>query len=54
VSEYIGTTYRQLHRAFQQLIEDEIILRSNKRIKIIDADRLSELAGTIYGDSYAE
>lgn len=54
VSEYIGTTYRQLHRAFQQLIDDAIILRNNKQIKIIDAERLSALAGTIYGNPYSE
>lgn len=54
VSEYIGTTYRQLHRAFSQLMAEKIIEREGKLIKILDSKKLSKLAGTIYGNSYSK
>ncbi len=49
VSEFIGTTYRQLHRAFRQLELEQIIQRKNKRIIILDEAYLSKIAGDIYG-----
>lgn len=54
VSEYIGTTYRQLHRAFSQLVADKVIVREGKHIQILDSKKLSVLAGTIYGNPYSE
>lgn len=48
ISDYIGTTYRQLHRALSRLEEEGIIGRENKRITVIDQTRLSTYAGNIY------
>ena len=52
VSEYIGTTYRQLHRAFQQLEADGIIERAHKKIVIRSAEKLEAIAGNIYGGPF--
>ncbi len=49
VSEYIGTTYRQLHRAFQQLESDGVIERAHKKIVIKRVEKLESIAGNIYG-----
>lgn len=48
VSEFIGTTYRQLHRAFLELENDGIIHKDSKRITIKDQKKLQHLAGQIY------
>lgn len=48
ISEFIGTTYRQLHRAFIQLEEEGIIKRVGKGIAILDVVALENLAGQIY------
>ncbi|MBF4695416.1 Crp/Fnr family transcriptional regulator [Fusibacter ferrireducens] len=48
ISEFIGTTYRQLHRAFIQLEASGIIERKGKGILILDAEALKNLAGQIY------
>lgn len=48
VSEFIGTTYRQLHRAFDALESEGIVTRQGKRIYVIDAAALEQLAGHIY------
>ena len=48
ISDYIGTTYRQLHRALRRLEEDGIIERANKKIRILNPDKLSKYAGNIY------
>lgn len=48
ISEFIGTTYRQLHRAFIQLEEEGIIKRVGKGIAILDVAALENLAGQIY------
>lgn len=48
VSEYIGTTYRQLHRAFQQLEKAGIITKEHKTIKICNLVKLEQIAGNIY------
>ncbi len=52
LSEYIGTTYRQLHRAFQQLEVEHVISRTHKKIAICDADKLERIAGNIYGGPF--
>lgn len=48
ISEFIGTTYRQLHRAFMQLEEEGVLRRRGKKIEIMDAPQLEVLAGQIY------
>jgi len=48
ISEFMGTTYRQLHRAFIQLEEEGIIKRVGKCIAILDVTALENLAGQIY------
>lgn len=52
VSEYIGTTYRQLHRAFQQMEEEGIIERTHKKIVILNEEKLESMAGNIYGGPF--
>ncbi|OJV66023.1 MAG: hypothetical protein BGO41_08815 [Clostridiales bacterium 38-18] len=48
ISEYLGTTYRQLHRAFDDLEEKGIIKRKGRTLEIIDTEALSAIAGSIY------
>jgi CRP-like cAMP-binding protein len=48
ISEFIGTTYRQLHRAFQQLEDEGIIVKTHRTIKVSDPEALNKLAGHIY------
>ncbi|GAU78065.1 Crp/Fnr family transcriptional regulator [Fusibacter sp. 3D3] len=48
ISEFIGTTYRQLHRAFIQLEADAIIKRTGKVVRIHDPKAIKALAGQIY------
>ncbi len=49
ISEFIGTTYRQLHRAFLSLEEERVVKRSVGRgLEVLDIERLRELAGEIY------
>lgn len=48
ISEFIGTTYRQLHRAFQQLEDQGIIVKTHRLIQVSDPEALNNLAGHIY------
>lgn len=48
ISEYLGTTYRQLHRAFDELVEKGVISRQGKTLEIMDNEALSVIAGSIY------
>ena len=48
ISEYLGTTYRQLHRAFKQLEKEEILKKNKKSIIILNIEKLQNLAGSIY------
>lgn len=48
ISEFIGTTYRQLHRAFIKLEEESIIKREGKKVIILDPKAIEALAGQIY------
>ncbi|MDW7662112.1 MAG: helix-turn-helix domain-containing protein, partial [Bacillota bacterium] len=48
ISEFIGTTYRQLHRAFQQLEDQGIIVKTHRTIHVSDPEALTKLAGHIY------
>ncbi len=48
IAEYLGTTYRHLHRALKEL-EDEGLIRRNRRIiSIQNVEKLKDLAGDIY------
>lgn len=48
ISEYLGTTYRQLHRAFKQLENEGILIKTKKSIIILNIVKLKNLAGSIY------
>ncbi len=48
VSEFIGTTYRQVHRAFQALEAEGVLSREGKCIDVLDKAALAALAGHIY------
>jgi CRP-like cAMP-binding protein len=50
ISDFIGTTYRQLHRAFKQLQDSRVIEKKGKQIKVIDHLALDSLAGKLYDD----
>ncbi len=52
ISEYLGTTYRQMHRAFSQLQSEGIIKKTHKEIIILNKDKLNDLAGEIYQGLY--
>jgi len=43
-AEFMGTTYRHVNRILKKLIEESIIERSNKIIRVIDRERLNEKA----------
>jgi CRP-like cAMP-binding protein len=48
IAEYLGTTYRHLHRALKEL-EDEGLIRRNRRIiSVLNEKKLKDLAGDIY------
>ncbi|WP_226579814.1 Crp/Fnr family transcriptional regulator [Halobacillus litoralis] len=49
LAEWIGTSYRHLNRVLKKMTSEAIIERKNGAIKIIDLDKLRELAnGNIY------
>lgn len=48
ISEFIGTTYRQLHRAFVNLTIEGIVSKENKEITVLEQQQLEQLAGQIY------
>lgn len=48
IAEFIGTTYRQLHRGFLQLEEEGILKRHGKAVEVLDLKGLESLAGQIY------
>lgn len=43
-AEYMGTTYRHVNRILNALIKDGIIERSNKKIRVINREKLNERA----------
>ena len=43
-AEFMGTTYRHVNRILKKLIEEGIIERSNKIIRVVDRERLNEKA----------
>lgn len=48
IAEYLGTTYRHLHRALKELEDDGLIRRNRRIINIQNVEQLKELAGDIY------
>lgn len=48
ISEFIGSTYRQLHRSFQALEKEGVIIKRGKTIEVRDEAKLEALAGDIY------
>lgn len=48
ISEFLGTTYRHLHRTLKELELKGIIKHESKQITIIDKDKLKELSKNIY------
>lgn len=55
LSNNLGTSYRHLHRCLKGLVDVDIISKEGKRIRILNQNKLKELArGNIYEDSYHE
>ena len=48
ISEFLGSSYRHLLRVLNKLESEGIIKRNNKKLIILDKDRLEELAGDLY------
>lgn len=48
IAEFLGTTYRHLNRTIKELEEQSIIKSENKKIYILDIERLKELSKNIY------
>ncbi len=48
IAQFLGTTYRHLNRTLKELESKSIINWENKRIYIVDEDRLRELAKNLY------
>jgi len=48
ISEFIGASYRQLHRAMNSLCDEGYIKKENNRIIILKYESLEILAGEIY------
>lgn len=48
IAQFLGTTYRHLNRTFKELEEEGIIKWEDKKILILDEDRLKELSKNLY------
>jgi CRP-like cAMP-binding protein len=48
ISEFLGSSYRHLLRVLNRFESEGIIKRNNKKLVILDKDRLEELAGDLY------
>ncbi len=48
VAQFLGTTYRHLNRILKDLEEKSIIKYKNKRIYVLDEDKLRELSKNFY------
>ena len=48
ISELLGTSYRHLLRVLNKFESEGVIKRNNKKLIILDKDRLEELAGDLY------
>ena len=52
LSDFLGTTYRQLHRALKQLEEEKVVIRYKKHFKVMNMEELNALGGKIYEGPY--
>lgn len=48
IAQFLGTTYRHLNRTFKELEADGIVKCEDKKIYILDKDRLYELSKNLY------
>ena len=48
IAQFLGTTYRHLNRVFKDLESKSIIKCEDKKIYILDEDRLRELSKNLY------
>jgi len=48
IAEYLGATYRHLHRALKELEDEGIIKRNRRIVKVLKIQKLKDLAGDIY------
>ena len=48
IAQFLGTTYRHLNRTFKELESEEVIRCENKKIYILDKDKLQELCKNPY------
>ena len=48
IAEFLGTSYRHLLRVVKEFELEKIIKRDNKKLVILDKDKLEELAGDLY------
>ncbi|MBU5483939.1 helix-turn-helix domain-containing protein [Clostridium sp. MSJ-11] len=48
IAQFLGTTYRHLNRTFKELELESIIKCEDKKIYILDEDRLRELSKNLY------
>lgn len=48
IAQFLGTTYRHLNRTFKELESEEVIKCENKKIYILDKDKLQELCKNPY------
>lgn len=52
VAEHLGSSYRHLLRTFNSLIEKNVIDKDKLGYKVIDKNKLADLAGDLYKDVY--
>ena len=48
IAEFLGTSYRHLLRVVKEFELEKIIKRDNKKLVILDKDKLEDLAGDLY------
>ena len=48
IAEFLGTSYRHLLRVVKEFELEKIIKRYNKKLVILDKDKLEDLAGDLY------
>lgn len=52
VAEHLGSSYRHLLRTFNSLIEKNVLDKDKLGYKVIDKNKLADLAGDLYKDVY--
>lgn len=50
IAEHLGSSYRHLLRTFNILCEKEVLQKDNKGYRVINKNKLAELAGDLYKD----